>query len=63
MPHSMLEKKSNSIVYHFVREVTDRDEWRDAYINTNDNRSNTLTNSFPYGGKRTKFCKMLLHHI
>ena len=60
MPHSMLKKKSNSITYQFVREGTARDKWRANYINSNDNRSNLLTKSLPYGEKRTKFCNMLL---
>ena len=63
MPQMMLKNKSNSIAYHFVREGTARDEWRATYINTNDNRSDLLTKTLPHGKKRTKFCKMLLHHI
>ena len=63
MPNSMLKKKSNSIAYHFVREGTARDEWRDTYINNNDNRSNLLTKPLSYDEKRIKLCKMLLHHI
>ena len=55
MPHSMLKKKSNSIAYHFVREVTAREECRATYINTNDNRYGLLTKVLPYGEKRTKF--------
>ena len=63
IPHLMLKKKSNSIAYHFVREGTACDEWRDTYINTNDNQSSLLTNPFPHGENRTKFYNMLLHHI
>ena len=59
----MLKKNSNSIVYHFVREETDRDEWRSSYINTNDNQFDILTKPLPHGERRTKFFKMLLHHI
>ena len=63
IPHLMLKKKSNSIAYHFVREGTARDECRTTYINTNDNRSDLLTNLFQYGEKITNFFKMLFHHI
>ena len=63
MTHLMLNNNSNSIAYQFVKEVIDHDEWRATYINTNDNLSNLLTNTFPYGEKRTKFCKMLLYNI
>ena len=63
IPHLMLKKKSNSIAYHFVREGNARDECRTTYINTNDNRSDLLTNPFPYGEKITNFFKMLFHHI
>ena len=34
MPESMLNKKTQSIAYHFVREGCDRDEWQTAYIST-----------------------------
>ena len=63
MPHLMLKKKSNSIAYQFVRKVTDRNEWRDTYINTNDNWYDLLTKPFPHGEKITKFRKILLHDI
>ena len=36
-PTSMLKKKSNAIAYLFVHEGVAHDEWRMAYINTNDN--------------------------
>ena len=63
MPQLMPTKKSNSILYHSVREGTARNEWKATYINTNDKRSNLLTNPLPHGEKRTKSCKMLLHRI
>ena len=46
-----------------MREDTARDEWRAAYINTNDNKFDILTNTLPHGEEITEFCKMLLHHI
>ncbi len=42
-PASTLKKKSNAIAYHFVREGCACDEWRTAYINTNDNIADLLT--------------------
>jgi hypothetical protein len=62
-PDSTLKKKSNSIAYHFVREGSARDEWRTTYINTHDNPSDILTKPLPSGEKRSKFCRMLLHHL
>ena len=49
MPDSVLQKKANSIAYHFVREGTSCDEWRIAYINTNENIADLLTK--PLGKK------------
>jgi hypothetical protein len=60
-PGSTLKKKSNAIAYHFVREGCARDEWRTAYINTDENVADLLTKPLA-GPKRTKFVKMLLHH-
>jgi hypothetical protein len=62
-PDSVLKKKSNSIAYHFVREGCARDEWRTTYVNTHDNPSDILTKPLPPGEKRSKFCRMLLHHL
>ena len=62
-PDSALKKKSNSIAFHHVREGTARDEWRCAYINTDDNHSDMQTKPLPFGEKRVKFCKMQLDHI
>ena len=62
-PFSTLKKKSCSIAYHFVREGVSRDEWRVAYINTDDNVADILTKPLPGGTKRTKFTNMILHHV
>ena len=61
-PTSTLKKKSNAIAYHFVCEGVARDEWRTAYINTNDNIADMLTKPLS-GPKRWKFVRMVLHHI
>lgn len=37
IPDSKLNKKSQSTAYYFVRKGVARDEWRLAYINTNEN--------------------------
>ena len=63
VPHSTLKKKSNSISYHFIREGCARDEWRLTYVNTHENPADLLTKPLLGGEKRSKFVKMLLHHI
>jgi hypothetical protein len=63
IPDSTLKKKNQSIAYHFVREGSARDEWRTSYINTNDYESDLLTKVLPFGEKRRKFVRNLLHHI
>jgi hypothetical protein len=60
-PASTLKKKSNAIAYHFVREGCARNEWRTAYVNTNNNVADLLTKPLA-GQKRSKFVQMLLHH-
>ena len=62
-PFSMLKKKSSSIAYHFVRENVAKDECRVTYINTHDNIADMLTKPLFNSEKRTKFMKMILHHI
>ena len=49
MLESTLNKRMQSIAYHFVREGSARDEWRTAYINTHENVANMLTNPLPSG--------------
>ena len=43
-PGSTLKKKSTAIAYHFVREGVAHDEWRTAYVNSDDNVADMLTN-------------------
>ena len=47
IPDSTLKKKCQSIACHFVREGVAKDEWRTAYINTEDNPADLLTSSAP----------------
>ena len=61
-PESTLKKKSNAIAYHFVREGVARDEWRTAYVNTDENLADLLTKPLS-GAKRAKFVWMILQHI
>ena len=63
IPDSTLKKKSQSIAYHFVREGSARDEWRTAYVNTDENEADLLTKMLPSGEKRRGFIRRLLHHI
>ena len=62
-PHSQLKKKSNSVTYHHVQEVSVLDKWRITYICTDDNASDLMIKALPPGEKRTKFCKTLLHYL
>ena len=61
-PESTLKKKSNAIAYHFVREGVARDEWRTAYVNTEEKVADLLTKPLS-GAKRAKFVWMILQHI
>jgi len=63
IPSSQLKKKSHSIAYHFVREGCARDEWRTAYIPTDENQSDILTKPLPGGMKREKLVAKVLHHV
>jgi hypothetical protein len=63
IPDSTLKKKSQSIAFHFVREGSARDEWRTTYVNTHDNEADLLTKVLPYGEKRKRFVRNLLHHL
>jgi hypothetical protein len=59
-PASTLKKKSNAIAYHSVQEGCARDEWRTAYVNTNNNDADSLTKPLA-GPKWSKFVQMLFH--
>ena len=61
-PASKLKKNPNAIAYHFVQEGVARDEWRTAYVNTDDNVADLLTKPLS-GPKQFKFVWMILHHI
>ena len=61
--HSQLEKKSNSVTYHQVREGSALDEWRVTYINTHDNPADLLTKNLPSGEKRLRFVKLYFIYL
>ena len=62
VPDSMLQKKSNAIAYHFVREGCCCDEWLVTYINTLENIADLLTK--PLGGEeRHYFIRQILHWL
>lgn len=61
VPHSQLKKKANSVAYHHCREGAALDEWRTAYVNTNENTSDMMTKPLPAGQKRNYFCSKLFH--
>ena len=63
IPESALKKKSQSIAYHFVREGVARDEWRTAYVNTNENPADLLTKLLPNAEKRRGFVRRVLRYI
>ena len=63
IPDSTLKKKSQSIAYHFIREGVARNEWRTAYVNTNENEADLLTKVLPSSEKRRNFVRRVLHHI
>ena len=63
IPDSAVKKKSQSIAYHFTREGAAKDEWRTAYVNTNENESDLLTKQLPSCENRRFFVRNLLHHI
>ena len=63
IPDSTLKKKSQSIAYHMVREGVARDEWRTAYIKSDENEADLLTKHLAAGEKRKGFVRKLLHHI
>ena len=62
-PDTCLKKKINSITYHFFRKGSARDEWRHAYVKTQDNPFDLMTKCLPPGEKRVKFVRSLTHHM
>ena len=63
VPESTLKKKSSSVAYHFVREGVSIDQWRTAYINTNDNPADLMTKTLPSGINRYRKVRMIMYDI
>ena len=63
IPESTLNKKSNSIAYHFVREGVARGEWITGYIPSEDNSADTQTKTIPAGAKRNGLVLNYLYDI
>ena len=61
-PESVLEKKSNSICYHLVREAVAMNECLTSYIPTLKNYADMLTKAL-YGKKRRTLVGDVLHYI
>ena len=58
VPESVLKKKTSSASYHFVREGVSRDEWRTAYVKSQDNPADLMTKNLAAGINRYKKVKM-----
>jgi hypothetical protein len=62
-PSSILKKKSNSIVYHYVREAVAMGEVLITWIKSKDNIPDLMTNLLPNGEKRDKLIQKMLWDI
>jgi hypothetical protein len=60
-PESTLKKKSNSICYHFIREVVAMGEALTAHIKSEDNPADICTKLIPGGEKRNRIVANILH--
>ena len=61
--HSVLRKKSSSIVFHFICEGVVKNEWSTAYLNTHLNPSDMITKYLPGGEKRLRFTYFLIQYL
>jgi hypothetical protein len=62
-PESTLKKKSNSICYHFIREVVAMGEALTAHIRSEDNPADICTKLIPGGEKRNRLANLILHFV
>jgi hypothetical protein len=62
-PESTLNKKSNSICYHFARECVAADEAKIGHVPTNKNPADLATKIIGGGQKRAGLVGILLHDI
>ena len=63
IPDSKLKKKNQSICCHVVREGSAWDVWRTGYVKSELNEADLLTKQLPFGDKRKRFIRNILHHI
>ena len=63
LPESNLNKKSNSIAYHAVREGVAIGEWISGYEPTYTNVSEFLTKPVPDGERRTRLVRGVMYYI
>jgi hypothetical protein len=61
-PGSILGKKSNSICYHFCREVVAMGEAMTSHVRSENNPADICTKLIPGGMKRDRICEMILHY-
>lgn len=63
LPESSLNKKCESIAYHFVREGVARGEWLCGYVPSEHNSSDTLTKTVPAGSIRQRLVSNYLYDV
>ena len=63
VPHSTLKKKSCSISYYFIREGLSNDDWRIAYVKSDNNRPDPPSKPLPGSMKREQLTGMLLNQV
>jgi hypothetical protein len=63
IPTSVLNKKSNQVCYHYVREAVAMDVCRTGYVNSDDNPADLATKIIYGGRKRDHLVNMLLYDI
>ena len=62
-PESTLNKKSNSVCYHAVREAVAMGECLITHISTNLNLGDLATKLIPGGMKRSRLVDMILYNV
>mmetsp|Transcript_1856 Transcript_1856/g.3809 ORF Transcript_1856/g.3809 Transcript_1856/m.3809 type:complete len:104 (-) Transcript_1856:333-644(-) len=63
IPESTLQKKSNSITYHFVCEGCAKDKWCICYVDTHSNLADLTTKMLAGGKNQTNPVRKVLWYI
>ena len=63
IPDLTINKKNQSITYHFICAGAACDKFRLLYVNTHNNKVYLMTNILPYGYKSKGFVLRLMYHI